>query len=171
MPRWEVAGFGRSGRFPGIHHYDALGMLDRPRVDREPPRPSVVQKHPRWPAPPAPSCADLIWTDPVWRGWIRSAVLLMRSSTRRHPLRLLIIPLLDYPIGLSFHERTVIRRIRSFGSGIVQTELSSCWGPERAHGSPPWRRWRPTPRPCEPNVPRARRSHGSPSEGGLVLDA
>src|SRR5215216_4606831 len=59
VPPREVAGFGRPGRFPGIHHDDALGVLDRPRVDREPPRPRVVQKHSRGPTAPAPKLCRL----------------------------------------------------------------------------------------------------------------
>ena len=59
MPPREVAGFGRPGRFPGIHHDDTLRVLDRPSVDREPPRPRVVQKHSRGPAAPAPKLCRL----------------------------------------------------------------------------------------------------------------
>src|SRR5215212_8071495 len=36
-----------------------LRVLDRPRVDREPPRPRVVQKHSRGPAAPAPKLCRL----------------------------------------------------------------------------------------------------------------
>ena len=36
VPPWKVAGFGRSGCFPGIHYDCALWVFDSPRMNREP---------------------------------------------------------------------------------------------------------------------------------------